>query len=75
MGGNLNKDEPEEKKQPSAAFGGQGKGGAGSINFGAGKPTFMRSNKGIVNKQEFPELGDVGAKESDKPVFKKDMGY
>ena len=74
LGGNLGKDAPEEPK-PSAAASGPKKGGIEGINFGMRAPTFSRSNNKVVNKMEFPEMGDMGSKNQDKPIFKKDMGY
>lgn len=39
-------------------------------------PTFKRQEKGIIDKQSFPDFDGVGKKGGDdKPVFKKDMGY
>lgn len=74
LGGNLGKDAPEEPK-PSAASMAPKRAGVDGINFGMRAPTFSRTNNKVVNKMEFPELGDIGSKNQDKPVFKKDMGY
>lgn len=47
--------------------------GPREINFGGGKPSFMRAanNSKVVNKNEFPELGDFRKQE----VSKKDGNY
>jgi hypothetical protein len=63
---------PEPVQKPSAG----GAGGAGTINFNKGRPMFTNktSNSKVIQKQEFPELGDFAAKKTNE-VLKKDGDY
>lgn len=66
------KDEPKPTA-PSAAPAKTDK-GPGGINFGSKPMMFSSKQKGIIDKQSFPDFDDIGKKQ-DKPIFKKDMGY
>lgn len=72
FGGKDAKDEPK----PAAArdTNPQKKSGAEGINFGSSIPMFKRQEKGIIDKQSFPDFDDIG-KKNDKGNLKKDTGF